>query len=322
MTSVEQISKLPIQASIRFLGEVHAGEDISAIALIGDRFVIGADEPTERGQRNLLQMLDRESADVLRIDEPGDFVLSDGGELDIEDIAFDGHYFLYVIGSHSARRKRIDAARSQRGNRRRLAKIEKQSSRDAVFRVRLDDAGKPVEAKQISLRKTLQKQKLLKPFAKIPSKENGIDIEALAVRDGWLYAGFRGPVLRDNYVPVMRFRFRRKKHDARLLFVELGGLGIRAMTETRDGFLLIGGPVGDGPGEYRVFFWNGEDCLPGADQPAAGDGLILLGQLELPHQGAKAEGIAVLAETESAWETAVVFDNARVEGTFCYSLPK
>ena len=85
--------------SIQFVGDVHAGQDISAISRCGDDLIIAADEPTDKGRRNLIQLLKRDEGDVYRVSR--NITLSEGGEMDIEDVACDGT-FIYVIGSHSA----------------------------------------------------------------------------------------------------------------------------------------------------------------------------------------------------------------------------
>src|SRR5262245_60839271 len=76
-------------------------------------------------------------------------------------------------------------------------------------------------------------------------------------------AGFRGPVLRENYTPVLRFTFAVPVIESDLLYVNLGGRGIRDLTRARGGLLVLAGPVGDGPGSYQLYFWDGKDCLPG-----------------------------------------------------------
>jgi hypothetical protein len=84
------------------------------------------------------------------------------------------------------------------------------------------------EVERIDLNKRLRKDPLLHVFSCTPSKENGIDIEGMAYRDGLLYLGFRGPVLRDNYVPVMAVDFEQPKGYA-LSFVRLDDQGVRDM---------------------------------------------------------------------------------------------
>jgi hypothetical protein len=68
----------------------------------------------------------------------------------------------------------------------------------------------------------------LAPYVALPSKENGIDIEGIAATDKYLFVGFKGPVFRQNYVPILQLN-----HDfepvpadsgSPLLFVDLGGV--------------------------------------------------------------------------------------------------
>jgi len=72
-------------------------------------------------------------------------------------------------------------------------------------------------------------------LADVDKKDGGeLDIEGIAVDDGWLYVGFRGPVFRDNYVPVLKLKFDQHEKSAKLLFVKLDGGGIRDMVPGKD----------------------------------------------------------------------------------------
>ena len=159
------------------------------------------------------------------------------------------------------------------------------------------------------------------PFSRVPSKENGIDIEGLAFHQGLLYAGFRGPVLRDNYVPVLTFQFATPVVQANLLFVNLGGRGIRDLTAVQGGFLVLAGPVGDGPGSYQVYFWNGQDCLPGRREAGEVGQIRLLGEVQVEPE-AKAEGITVVAESASVYEVIIVYDGSKNGGATRFRMPK
>jgi hypothetical protein len=150
---------------------------------------------------------------------------------------------------------------------------------------------------------------VLAPFLELPSKENGIDIEGIAADGDDLYVGFRGPVLREGYVPVLVFDFDEPK-KAKTRYVNLGGRGIRDLVRVSDGFLLIGGPVGGEPVSYEVYFWDGEDCIAGTDVPPP-EFPRSLGEIPLPNQEAKAEGMAVLDETDSHYDVLIVFDGPR-----------
>jgi hypothetical protein len=225
-------------------------------------------------------------------------------EVDIEAITF-GAGHLYVAGSHSLRRRRIRPELSVRKNRERLLDIGEQNSRNRLYRLPFDPVnGALGKAEYIDLSKRLRKDPLLRPFTKLPSKENGVEIEGIAVHDGVLYLGFRGPVLRDNYVPVMTLSFDRPK-DYELRFVRLDGQGIRDLVALDQGFLILSGPVNDAPGPFCLWWWDGADQVPGKDRTV--QATRWLGEVSTPG-GASAEGLALLAEDAGGAEVILVYD--------------
>ncbi|MCB0128631.1 MAG: DUF3616 domain-containing protein, partial [Caldilineaceae bacterium] len=106
-----------------------------------------------------------------------------------------------------------------------------------------------------------------------------------------------------------------------LLYVELGGYGIRAMASVRDGFLIVAGPVGDGPGGYPVYYWDGHDVIPGRERDAPIGQVIKLADLPAPAEG-KAEGISVLQETGTHYECIVVYDGVTKGSAQRLPIPK
>src|SRR5262249_4849339 len=109
------------------------------------------------------------------------------------------------------------------------------------------------------------------------------------------------------------FRFGNPVGAADLVFVDLGGLGIRDLTWAKEGFLILAGPVGHGPGGYRVFLWDGRDCLPGRRTVGDRGQVRLLGEVPTP-AAAGAEVCSILSEPGSASEILVVSDGARAGG--------
>ena len=291
---------------VRFNGQIHSADEISCIGQVGDLLVIGADEAIGDDEENVIQLLKPSGNDEYQVDKT--IVLSDGGEMDIEGIAVDGK-FVYVMGSHSSKRKRVKANKTYDENRERLTVIDDEKKRDRVYRVELSGHDVDSSTSPIKLRDAIKSDEILGAFCEIPSKENGVDIEGLAVRSGWLYAGFRGPVLRDNYVPVMKFQFDEDNLGTELLFVNLGGRGIRAMTEVSDGFLMIAGPMGDGSASFQLYHWDGRDCIPRSDEPHKQGVCLLLGGIPVPPE-TKAEGIVLLKEENDRYEVLIVFDGA------------
>jgi hypothetical protein len=287
--------------SVNIIGNIYDDEEnnqnISAIAVVGDRLIVGNDEGNEI---NILKHNGEGYANERSIS------LSKGKEIDVEGIACEGA-IVYVIGSHSYKRKKIKLEQSYEQNRKALETVSLEPQRDQLFRFNLNTNS---ELEQTSLRSILESNKILQLFTKIPSKENGIDIEGIAVHQGLLYIGFRGPVLRENWVPVLKCQFAKPITQADLVFVNLGGRGIRDITRVNDGFLILAGPVGDGPGSYQVYFWDGEDCIPGSRTSGRIGQSEFLGEIPVD-ENAKAEGLALLKESYSDYEVLIVFDGVK-----------
>ena len=306
--------------------ELQEDQTISAVVRAGDYLVIGADE---EDSIQSLQAVDGGNAYLARSAHS----LSNDGELDIEGIARQGNTY-FVAGSHSQKRKKVDPQgiktlkRSYAKNRKRLLaeKIEAEITRDRIYRFTFDPSTDqpPSEVEHINLNDLLEEHPVLKAFSHLPSKENGIDIEGIATDGMSLYLGFRGPVLRFGFVPVLRFKFDEPSNN-HLLFVNLGGRGIRDIAKTQDGFLIVAGPIGDSTLSYQLYYWDGRDCIPGkrnGEEPELGK-TTLLGTIPTP-SGAKAEGIAILDEQPSQFEILVVYDSAEKGGlaTFRVARPR
>ncbi len=229
-------------------------------------------------------------------------------ELDIEALAWQAPY-LYAIGSHGVKRKKLKAGLSQKQNEKRLETVVREPARHQLFRIKLDDQLKVMETHSLSLDSILQQEDILKPFSKLPSKENGIDIEALAIDEkGRLLVGFRGPVLRGNTLPVLRLKLNKrefavKKHKLLYLHTDNGG-GLRGMSETENGFLILSGPVGNQSMPYQVALWSGENALKGKDQPSGAVKTLC----HLPTSAGKPEGIQFISQSHKLIEFMIVQD--------------
>lgn len=285
---------------IRFAGEIHRADDLSAIVAVGKFLVIGSDE----GSRiQVLEPVEDESTyrplgDAIQL-LPGD------PEVDIEAMAFaDG--FLYVLGSHSIKRKLIDPDREYLDNRARLATVSPEPYRKKLFRVKFDEkAGSLASAIDVvSLEEALENDSILGPFTRVPAVENGVNIEGLAADGRTLYLGFRSPVLREGYVPVMRMRYD-DPDDHELRFLRLRGAGVRSLARVTDGFLVIASPDRGAESASAIFHWNGLDQVPGNGKRQ--------GQIERlfeldPPRGGTPEGLTVVAEREDHYEIIVIHD--------------
>ncbi|MEL6352034.1 MAG: DUF3616 domain-containing protein [Cyanobacteria bacterium J06627_28] len=244
--------------------------DISAIALTPDAHLwVGSDEltsierlspisPTEYGHHQQFALGDY-------VDLPGA-----GSEIDIEGMDFAEGY-LWVVGSHSTKRKRAKG-KNPKDDIRRLLEITTDDNRYLLARIPIVD-GVPVKhdpgsgrfaaslaqskkgnVARSELTQALKDDQHIGPFLKmrVPSKDNGFDIEAIAVKGHQLFLGLRGPVLRGMAiileVEVMaeaggRLTLKRlaNKKRYRKHFVDLNGLGIRDLCFQGNDLMILAG---------------------------------------------------------------------------------
>lgn len=303
-------------------GPVNERYDLSAVAVFGNDLIVGADEQAS------VQVLESNlSGSAYRAGAI--WALTAEGEVDIEGLALRRRE-LFVLGSHSLRRRNVDFrgdkswSRGYSKNRKRFlaSEIRRESSRDRIYRMTLTEEGKPSQLSSINLRELLVNHPILSPYASLPSKENGIDIEGLACHGERLYLGFRGPIFRSGFVPVLRLRYHAPE-DNELSFVNLAGRGIRDLVEVDDGFLMLAGPVGDSTLSYQLYHWDGLDCLPGrrAEGAEATGRVTLLGNIPTP-SGGKAEGLAVLEASPESYRVLVVFDGVEDGAMTVFEVPR
>ena len=287
-------------------GPLEEQADLSAIAISGSALLVGSDEGT------MVQVAVPQPADTTRFTVRPDLdmvMLQSKTELDIESIARvkDTNVY-YVSGSHSLKRRLLEPDAPKENNLRSLQEIVFEPSRFHIFRIEVDPITHALKSKRsIGLFQVIARDPVLRRFAQIPSKENGIDIEGIASKgkDGnTLYLGFRSPVLRDNLVPIMVLPFDQPS-DYKLIYIDLKGYGIRELVKVKKGFLIIAGPPGSATGPFYVYFWDGDDGIP--DKGKRKSRLRLLGALPTP-AGAKAEGMVVLKESDTQYDVAVVYD--------------
>jgi hypothetical protein len=267
-----------------------------------------------------------------------DFIDLPGGpsqEADLEGLAMDGRY-LWLVGSHSLKRKRPrpdekdpDVALN------RLTRIEREPNRYLLARLPLVESGDgvwaPAKGRDAAvlkmkrkggnrLTRALQRDVHLGPFLDVPSKDNGFDVEGIAVRGDRVFLGLRGPVLR-GWAVVLELRVATARNN-RLKLAEIGpagapyrkhflpleGLGIRELHLSGDDLLILAGPTMDLDGPVEVFRWRhpfasqDHQIVPAAD---------IEHRLTLPHgRGTDhAEGIVVLPHGSGRERLLVVYDS-------------
>ncbi len=301
---------------IKLPADIIAAEDVSAITKINSLLVIGSDEAGgENESENYIQLLTKHADEGYVLHS--NILLfkgneEDGKEMDIEGLAAVGNQ-IYVVGSHSSKRNKINKDKKYEQNRKKFHanKIADEKNRDWLYRLTIDIHGKEVSRDKITLQNIIKNDPVLKAFRNIPGKENGVDIEGLSVKGEWLYIGFRTPVFRENYVPVMKLKFDDPENTYELLYINLNGQGIRGMTSVSDGFLIVAGSVAAGLNSFQLYYWDGRDVIPGKDRVAGEIGKIrLLGGIHPPKNG-KAEGIITIWEKSDLYNLIIVYDGVK-----------
>lgn len=281
-----------------FRGEVAEDQDLSGIAFISNRFgLIGADESRE------VQVVEiSRQAKTLRVLETVSLARS-GDEIDIEAIAAEGDSY-YIIGSHGISKKQG----------------EQQGNRYSLFRLKVDPATgrptRPLLVEMASLAEVLRTDPVLGEHFGMPLQQRGVNIEGLAVRDGRLFVGLRGPNLEGSaFVLEVRAEdvFGGKPLPPYTLHkLQMGpGLGIREIVAAQSGFLIIAGNSAAEPSEkytqsadydedreFLLIEWDGV----GSDVHKIGP---------IPDVTGKAEAMMILEETQDHVTVLMLFDGPR-----------
>jgi len=283
-------SSLSNQVKFQFKeGNPKLREDLSAVHLSTDGYLwLGCDEGINIER---LKLINLETKDIFaehksfNVQDYLELPDGDNTEVDIEGLAESDNY-LWLVGSHSQKRKSVKPERSDAENSKRLATIESESNRYLLARIPLIngelhqvhaspfDSNKQLSAAKLELTRegnllteALADDPHLGPFiqSKIPSKDNGFDIEGLAVKNNRIFLGLRGPVLRgwaiileleikNTSLSLLKLkRIGNDEHRYKKLFVNLQGLGIREVSVEGDDLIILAGPTMALDGPVKVF---------------------------------------------------------------------
>jgi len=267
-----------------------ARDNLSGVVLEGDHLWLGGDEGTSidrmtrDGSGNYGSHIRFELQKTLHLPAPAK------EEIDIEGLDVDGGY-LWMIGSHSAKRKKAESGKSTAENLERLSKVEIGGNRFTLARVPLNANAEPVaehhgltaarllgDAGGNRLTAALQNDRHLGAFVPrlsagqtvegIPSKDNGFDVEGLAVSGNRVFLGLRGPVLR-GWTMVIELRLSAASDAVFGLdslgasgepylkhFLQLDGLGVRDLVIHGNDLLILAGPSMDLDGPVFIYLWK------------------------------------------------------------------
>ena len=274
------------QVTFQFKGErPELREDLSAVHLSSDGYLwLGCDEGINIERLTLINPETKDTFGEHKRFNVQDYLdLPDGNntEIDIEGLAESDDY-LWLVGSHSQKRKSAKPEKSDAENSKRLATIETESNRYLLARIPLvngelhkthtspSDPKKQLSAAILELTRggnllteALKDDPHLGSFiqSKLPSKDNGFDIEGLAVKNHRIFLGLRGPVLR-GWAIILELEVKNtspnllnlkkignNEHRYKKLFVNLQGLGIREVSVEGEDLIILAGPTMalDGP---------------------------------------------------------------------------
>jgi hypothetical protein len=309
-----QLQDVALQGSFE---DLKPRAELSGAVMHGNYLLVVSNEAIGKDEdRHAVQVFERDGDNAFRWVRDETIFKPDDDDTclyaDFEGLALSGDR-LYVLGSHSSSHKKQKAGNSYKKNRKALLELETDSckSRNSLLEFGIDAQARLTSpGRQIKTKAMLHDHPVLGAFTALPSKENGVDIEGLAARDGALYLGFRGPVLRENFVPIARID-PSGNDDPELLFVKLGGRGVRDMAATTDGFLILAGPNGDQEWSFELYHWDGRDMVTGTDRPQGGAVRHLC---SIPHDpDGNPEGLAIVSRSAAAAEVILVYDsNARL----------
>lgn len=313
-------------------------EDLSAVYLTPDCHLwLGSDE-TSTIER--LSKVDREKfaehkqfrvAEFINLPAPED------EEIDIEGISYQDNY-LWFVGSHSYKRKRVKPEKSDKKNLKRLSTIVTEPNRYILGRIPLvngellssspDPDCSKIKLTAAKLEITEQGNLLMEALAEdphlgafikaaIPGKDNGFDIEGIAVIQNKIFLGLRGPVLR-GWAVMLEIELEEsapgllklgkigcdgelyKKH-----FINLNGLGIRDLHLDGEDLLILAGPTMDLDGPVCVY--SLQDVINLKENIFSEPEIILT----IPHgnRDDRAEGIALFQDICGETRLLVVYDS-------------
>ncbi len=301
---------------LEFAAESLVQSNLSGAAFTDEWLWVAGDEACGLDRLRRLAPVDGET---LRFGQVRDFPLADlldlpgaaDEEADLEGMAVADGY-LWVVGSHGLKRKNIKPDKSHADNAKRLSKVALDGNRRllACLPIEPDANGEPClvrkaadgrrarrlkgDAESNLLTRALADDPHFGPYMAIPGKDNGFDVEGLAVDGRRLLIGLRGPVLR-GWSALLELAVEARDDQLRLAplddsgtlirkhFLQLDGLGVRDLHFAGDDLYILAGPTMVLNGDIRVFKWPAARPLLAANREPVRFEEALTESVSLPH---------------------------------------
>lgn len=259
-------------------------EDLSAVAMSSDNYLWLASDETASVER--LSKVENDRFENQELFPIGDFIDLPGKideEIDIEGLDYADNY-IWLVGSHSIRRSKPKKELTDLENITNLAILKPQKNRyflaripcvgDRLFRECQHPENPEIKLTAASLERTKKGNLLTEALEKdphigsflsmnLPAKENGFDIEGLAVYKNKVFLGLRGPVLR-GWAIILELEIKENnagnlklkkwgENRYRKHFLDLKGLGVRDLCVDGEDLLILAGPTMDIDGPVKVY---------------------------------------------------------------------
>ncbi|CAA9342379.1 MAG: hypothetical protein AVDCRST_MAG71-2328 [uncultured Lysobacter sp.] len=291
------------------------GDDVSALARIGNTLFCATDEGSSIESLAWDGKAQRYGAHrCLPLADVFDLPDGDEGEMDIEGLAIDDGW-LWIVGSHSLKRsklrdgddlRRMPEIKTDR-NRCFLGRMPLVERAPGMFEPVKRDGQRRAAALHIrkdgsnAIRRRLGKDPLLAPFMRAPAKENGFDIEGLAVIGDRVFLGLRGPVISKVAMLVelritdggrggLKLAEVAEGLDYLLHPMLLDGLGVRDLLYVDGRLLILGGASMGLSGPQAIYAL---DALPARGHHLARDRIHRVMCLPIVDGADHAEGIVM-----------------------------
>jgi uncharacterized protein DUF3616 len=266
-------------------------------------------------------------------------------EADVEDLDISGGY-LWIVGSHAAEREMPGAKASPRKIAKTLAKVARQGNRCLLARIPIVPAkgtwtlerrtGRGARkrraarlegsAKGNALIRALRRDEHFGGTLAPPGKENGFDVEGLAVIGRRVLLGMRGPVF-NQWAAILEIEPRPMRNRPELLrlapigrgkrlyrkhFLKLDGLGIRALCRQGADLLVLAGPMAALHGPVKLYRWIG-GARSDVERRMRPADLVHVMDLRTGQGNDYPEGIVVVPSSDGRDRLLVVYERASRE---------